>query len=291
MDRAVTGGTRLALDYGSIRRLQILQPEISVQEKIVEDVQKIYREANTIQDEISKVEASYDLIVLDKLGLTLPDEPKLKTFLSSIQEHDRLEVKWHYPYYDEVTKAIKTLKPKRLGKYRHKLKYGASIDADYVSDIPFLRIENLRRNYIDLSDLQYIPSGVYKNEVASLYLQEGDILIERSGTYVGLCSYVPKDMESYVHGSYIIRLRLEDEEILPRYLSVYLNSVLGRIQFDRLKTGSLQFNININTQQIRDIIGYRTRYQCSRRHYISYLSTNRPSDYIENTIPKRVNRS
>lgn len=252
MNRAVTGGTRLALDYGSIRRLQILRPETPIQEKIVKEIQKIYQEANAIQKEISKLEAFYDSVVLSKLGIKLPDEPKLKTFLSSIQEQDRLEVKWHYPYYDKVIKILSSFKSKKLGKYRHKLKYGASIDANYVSDIPFLRIENLRRNYIDLSDLQYIPSGVYKNEVARLYLQEGDILIERSGTYVGLCSYVPEGMESYVHGSYMIRLRLDDEEILPRYLSVYLNSILGRIQFDRLKTGSLQFNINI--QQIRDVV-------------------------------------
>jgi restriction endonuclease S subunit len=38
---------------------------------------------------------------------------------------------------------------------------------------------------------------------------------------------------------------------MPKYLSLFLNSILGRIQFDRQKTGSSQFNINI--QQIRDL--------------------------------------
>lgn len=251
MDRAVTGGTRPALDYGSIKNLQILRPEITVQQDIVKDVKKIYDEANLIQEEISKIEASYDSIILSKLGVKLPSEPKLKIFLVSTQNHDRLEVKWHYPYYEEVIKIVKNFRFKKLREYHHKLKYGASIYADYVSDIPFLRIENLRRNHVDLSDLKYVPSGVYKKEVASLYLQEGDVLIGRSGS-VGLCSYVPKEMENYVYGSYIIRLRINEAQILSRYLSIYLNSILGKIQFDRLKTGSSQFNIN--TQQIRDII-------------------------------------
>lgn len=251
MDRAATGSTRFALDYNAIQKLQILKPSRPLQEDIIEEVQKIYQEANVVQDTISRLEASCDSIVLEKLDITLPEEPQLKIFLSYLQTHDRLEVKWYYPYFEQVIKRIQTSESKRLGECKHKLKYGASIDADYVSDIPFLRIENLRRNYIDLSDLQYVPSG-YKNQVAGLYLQEGDILIGRSGTYVGLCSFVPKGIEDYVYGSYIIRLRLDDEALLPQYISVYLNSVLGRIQYDKLKTGSLQFNINM--QQISDIV-------------------------------------
>jgi type I restriction enzyme, S subunit len=251
MDRAATGSTRFALDYPSIKRLLVLLPEKTVQADVVSEVQKIYWEANTIKKAISELERSFDSIFLDRLSVTLPNESKLKTFLTSLNAQDRLEVKWHYPYFEQVMHEIRALKSKNLDNYNHKLEYGASIDADYISDIPFLRIENLRRNYIDVSNLQYIPSGVYKNQVANLYLQEGDILIERSGTYVGLCSYVPAGIEDYVYGSYIIRLKLEDEALLPRYVSAYLNSILGRIQFDRLKTGSLQFNINM--QHIRAV--------------------------------------
>jgi restriction endonuclease S subunit len=251
MDRAATGGTRLALDYDSIKQILVLRPDTGAQEKIVGEVERIYQEAGRIREEISRLESSYDSVVLDKLGVRLPEEPKLKVFVAAMQGQDRMDVKWYYPYYDDAMALIETLRPKALGSYRHGLRYGASIDADYISGIPFLRIENLRPNYIDLSDLQHVSRSVYGEEVANLYLREGDILIERSGTYVGLCSYIPEGMENHVYGSYMIRLRLEEGGILPRYLSVYLNSLLGRMQFDRLKTGSLQFNINL--QQIRDV--------------------------------------
>jgi restriction endonuclease S subunit len=251
MERAVTGSTRFALDYPSVKSLQVLLPKKAKQDDIVSEVYAVYREASNIKKRISELERCFDAIFLDRLDLSLPNEPRLKTFLTSIDGQDRLEVKWYYPYFERAIKQICTFESKTLNNYRHTLKYGASIDADYVSDIPFLRIENLRRNYIDISDLQYIPSAVYKNQVASLYLQRGDILIERSGTYVGLSSFVQEGMEDCVYGSYIIRLKLEDEALLPQYVSAYLNSILGRIQFDQLKTGALQFNINM--QQIRAI--------------------------------------
>jgi len=166
---------------------------------------------------------------------------------------DRLEVKWYDPYLESIVDAIKKAPYCYIRDLKPKLKYGASIDADYIGDVPFIRIKNLRRNDIDLSDLQYVSSAVYGKSLKNLYLKDEDVLIERSGTYVGLCTCLPSGFENYVYGSYIIRLRLEDtKEIIPQYLAIFLNSELGRTQFDRLKTGALQFNINI--QQIRQVI-------------------------------------
>jgi type I restriction enzyme M protein len=165
----------------------------------------------------------------------------------------RLDVQWYDPEYEEVYKVLMSTAHVKLGDLTLTLRYGASIDADYKSDIPFIRIENLRRNALDVSDLQYVPSAVYSKSVRNLYLQEGDILIARSGTYVGLAAAVPAGFEKFIYGSYIIRLRLKDRnDFLPKFLGIYLNSRFGQMQFDRLKTGSLQFNINRN--QIKDIL-------------------------------------
>ena len=166
---------------------------------------------------------------------------------------DRLDLQWYDPDYLELYERLAAVPHVRLRDVRATLKYGASLDADYTGDIPFLRIENLRRNDIDLSDVQYVPSALYLRQLKGLFLQEGDILIARSGTYVGLCAAVPSGMERFVYGSYIIRLRLPDHsELLPKFLALYLNSRFGQMQFDRLKTGSLQFNIN--KEQIQDVI-------------------------------------
>jgi type I restriction enzyme M protein len=165
----------------------------------------------------------------------------------------RLDVQWYDPEYEEVYKALRSRAHVRLGDLSITLRYGASLDADYKSDIPFLRIENLRRNALDVSNLQCIPSAVHAKAVRNLYLQEGDILIARSGTYVGLAATVPAGFEKFIYGSYIIRLRMKDrKDFLPKFVGIYLNSRFGQMQFDRLKTGSLQFNIN--TDQIRSVL-------------------------------------
>jgi type I restriction enzyme M protein len=166
---------------------------------------------------------------------------------------ERLDVQWYDPEYLELYKRLEAVPHFKLRDLKPLLKYGASIDADYTSDVPFLRIENLRRNDIDVSDLQFVPSTLYAKQLKSLYLHEGDILIARSGTYVGLCAAVGSGLEKYVYGSYMIRLRLRDHKrVVPQFLALYLNSRVGQMQFDRVKTGSLQFNIN--QQQIQDII-------------------------------------
>jgi type I restriction enzyme M protein len=166
---------------------------------------------------------------------------------------DRLDVQWYDPEYLELYQRLDAIPHFRVGSLKPELKYGASIDADYKSDIPFIRIENLRRNDIDLSALQYIPSAIWLKQLKSLFLKEGDVLIARSGTYVGLCAVVGSGLEGFVYGSYIIRLRLrENSKVLPRFLALYFNSRFGQMQFDRLKTGSLQFNINKN--HIQDIV-------------------------------------
>ncbi len=166
---------------------------------------------------------------------------------------DRLDVQWYDPDYLELYQRFESVSHFNLGDLKPRLRYGASIDADYKSDIPFIRIENLRRNDIDLSDLQSVPSALYLKQVQALYLKEGDILIARSGTYVGLCAAVGSGMDSFIYGSYIIRLRLRNySKVTPKFLALYLNSRFGQMQFDRLKTGSLQFNIN--KEQIQDIV-------------------------------------
>jgi type I restriction enzyme M protein len=166
---------------------------------------------------------------------------------------NRFDLQWYDPEYIALYEKLEKVSHFHLRDLKPELKYGASIDADYTSDVPFLRIENLRRNDIDVSDLQFVSSALYLNELKKLFLREGDILVARSGTYVGLCAMVGSGMEKYVYGSYMIRLRLKDHNrVLPRFLALYLNSRFGQMQFDRVKTGSLQFNIN--QQQIGDII-------------------------------------
>jgi restriction endonuclease S subunit len=81
MDREVTGGTRPALDYSAIKKLLILYPkELETQEEIAKLVYKIVDDAYSKLERRNKILSELDEIVLEKLGIELPEEYAKKCF-------------------------------------------------------------------------------------------------------------------------------------------------------------------------------------------------------------------
>lgn len=255
MDRMVTGGTRPALDYPSIKDIEILFPtKLSTQITLINKIHNLQQSGSNKLSKSYDYEKMYDKIILEELNITIPDESSVKTFVIDYDDDDdRLDARWNYPYYSKILKILNDNDAKKLVKFKPKLTYGASTTSDYYDTVPFLRINNLRRFNIDLQDIKFISSELHKNKIANLQLQKDDILIARSGS-VGLCGYITSKLENYVYGSYMIRLRMPEQAkkiLLPKYLYIYLNSILGQLQFEKLKTGSLQYNIN--AKQIKEI--------------------------------------
>ncbi|MEH2458566.1 restriction endonuclease subunit S [Nostoc sp.] len=75
-------------------------------------------------------------------------------------------------------------------------------------------------------------------------VKTGDVLISRSGT-LGLSIVIPEYLKDAVYGSYFILTRPNKEAILPTYLSLYLNSLVGKLQTEQANTGGIQTNLTI----------------------------------------------
>jgi len=79
-------------------------------------------------------------------------------------------------------------------------------------------------------------------------------LISRSGT-VGVVALVPKEVNGFAFGSFMIKFRLAEKAQLQReYLSYYLNSSLLVKIIGRNKIGAIQGNITIPTIKSLPII-------------------------------------
>ena len=52
-------------------------------------------------------------------------------------------------------------------------------------------------------------------------------------------------MNNAVYGSYFILTRPRQEIILPTYLALYLNSLVGKLQTEQANTGGIQTNLTI----------------------------------------------
>jgi type I restriction enzyme, S subunit len=110
--------------------------------------------------------------------------------------------------------------------------YGSSMRANIEGKgIPILRIPNVLRNEIDMSDLKWVK--LTQDEIKRYSVKDGDILIVRTNgnpDYVGRCVVATKPIEPLVFASYLIRLRVDKQLVEPQYITTVLNTPTSRQQ-------------------------------------------------------------
>ncbi len=177
-----------------------------------------------------------------------------------VREYDQIEGRFDPNYYrpDFVTigqtfaKSVYDLE--RLGKHITDIRYGASVENSYVDSphgVPLLRITDLKRNEIDLSDVAKLDPAL-REEIGIAYVREGDLLISRSGT-IGIVAVVPREADGFAYGSFMIRFRVNTELLDPHYTSIICNLPYGQSYFERNTIGALQRNITIPTIKALEI--------------------------------------
>lgn len=105
--------------------------------------------------------------------------------------------------------------------------YGLSIPLNESGQYPILRMMNYDDGRIIANDLKYVDLD--DADFNSFKVHKGDILFNRtnSADLVGKVGIF--DLEGdYVFASYLVRLRADEDQILPDFLNYYLNSGLGQ---------------------------------------------------------------
>jgi type I restriction enzyme, S subunit len=136
-----------------------------------------------------------------------------------------------------------TVRP--LGDVAAAIEYGTSqrCESDPEVGIPVLRMGNIHDGSLDFGDLKYCAA---EHELASLLLQDGDLLFNRTNSpeLVGK-SAVFHSTKRMSFASYLIRVRLLEGVAHPDYVNFWLNSAWGRAWATLAKTdGVSQSNIN-----------------------------------------------
>ncbi len=127
--------------------------------------------------------------------------------------------------------------------------YGTSIKCDYTAKgIPVLRIPNIAAGEIDLSDMKYSVQPLAIDQDSAL--QSGDILVCRTNgsvSLIGKAALVRVPLEPYhTFASYLLRFRLFEASILPRWLHLFVSSSQGRAFIESNAASSAgQHNISL----------------------------------------------
>lgn len=110
----------------------------------------------------------------------------------------------------------------KLGDVLLKAQYGLSKRASDSGKYPMIRMNNMINGKIDVSDLKYIDLD--EEEYQKFKVNKGDILFNRTNSIelVGKTSLFDLDLDC-VFASYIIRLSLDTQRLMPEFLNYYMN--------------------------------------------------------------------
>ncbi len=94
---------------------------------------------------------------------------------------------------------------------------------DSTREVPYLRVANVQRGYLDLRQVKSILAD--EEEIKALRLQKGDILFTEGGDRdkLGRGWVWNNEVEECIHQNHIFRARLRSPEIEPKFVSLHGN--------------------------------------------------------------------
>jgi len=236
-----SGGNYPAITTGEIRKLIIPTPPLNTQKKIINLMRTAYKTREEKLKQANELLNSIDSYVRQQLDIdyTEPDEKLTFTTLSDEVEGKRLDPKKYSQKPKAVLTAIKKAKYTQIplkdiilakisGEWGKDLfdkkarKGGNSIQVKVLRNTNFDNSLNLNLN--DVAERL-----IRKNKFENGKLQNGDILVEKSGGSpiqpVGRVAIFDNIQGDYCFSNFLQCIRINTAKCLPYYLFVYLKAI------------------------------------------------------------------
>jgi restriction endonuclease S subunit len=108
-------------------------------------------------------------------------------------------------------------------------KLGEGYYADDKSGVPFLRVQNISESGLVLDDLKYIQREIHNTLLKRSQLKAYDLVFTITGR-IGNVSVIPKGFEGNINQHSVrfhLKTKIDETQIVPEYIAIYLNSNLG----------------------------------------------------------------
>jgi type I restriction enzyme M protein len=236
--RESTGNVQLNLFIYKIKSLKI--PFLS--EKLQETIERLVQFAHSLLRQSEEIYQQAEDLLLAELGLQdwQPTQETLsvKSFAESFLSSGRFDAEYYQPKFDQLIQTIKSTAAyiKRIKDIK---KYNARGLQPVYSENGSLSVVNSR--HILEQHLDY--DNFEKTEIEYWFLQEksrilrNDILIYTTGANIGRTNVYLSD-EKALASNHVNILRLKQESQI--YVGFVLNSLIGRLQTEKLSAGSAQ---------------------------------------------------
>ena len=246
-ERLSTGNVQPLLNLLQVKSILIPKLEHKFQVKIRE----LVKTAHTLKSRSSNFYQQAEDWLLSELGLKdwQPTEESVavKSFAESFLSSDRLDAEYYQPKYDQTEKAIKDcgFPFQKLGSLIEPIQNGFDFREYIEEGTPYVRVGDVKNGQINIESAVKIPLSIADID-KPVGLQVGDILFTRKGSF-GNSAVVTELEVNGIISSEIMLVRLTSasrQEILPEYVSLFLNSKFGYLQVERRVHGVAYYSIS-----------------------------------------------
>src|SRR3989344_6400340 len=184
-------------------------------------------------------------LLLEELGLVdfKPREDlSFVVNLSGVKFANRVDSEYFQPKYEKLISKLELKAVNKLENFVKDYSTGFPFKSEnYKEDgIPLIRINNIKKGFIDLSDTAYLSDRDYSLSPKDT-AKPGDTVLSMSGT-IGMSAVIPADVPKCSVNQRI--LRFSSKNIDSDYLVLVFNSIVGFYQLERIGTGGVQTNIS-----------------------------------------------
>ncbi len=240
IERLVTGNAQFYLNTEQIKNFIIPSINKEEQDKIAKIFKNIPKELEISRNLYSQAEN----LLLEELGLKnfkIEDDLSYIVKLSEIKSVHRADAEYFQPKYERIISIIRKYGAKTIRELSELVGHATQAPYDEAGNIAVLAQKHMKRDLvIDTSVFDnYTTQGLIKKNDKKFILKNGDVLISSAGKPGLTCVWTDGYQKEVIPGSFVTIVRFGNK-IESLYAGVFLNTVAGRLQFEREYTGSVQ---------------------------------------------------
>ena len=243
LKREARGSVQQHVFLSQMENFIIPLPSASFQkqvEKIVLSAHYNLSKSNTIFSELQD-------LIMGELGLNdwqpRNDQVNIKSLKESFLSSGRLDAEHYQVKYDELEERIRNISHKTIAEIQQFNARG--VQPDYVEDgnVPVINSKHILEDGLDYNNFERTTETFFSSHERAR-IGYGDILIYTTGANIGRTQAYLKHYQALA-SNHVNILRVK-EGVNPIYLALVLNSPIGRMQTEKLCTGSAQAEIYPN---------------------------------------------
>lgn len=236
IERGSSGGLQGHINLFSLEMLKV--PKIGLdQQDVIKEV--VLKAIHTAEDSKLYYQKAENLLLeeLELKDFRVKESLSWIVNLSEVEKAHRIDAEYFQPKYKNLIEKLQNQNTKKLGEIVS-MKKGFEPGSEAYKDNGklFIRVSSLSKFDIEEEDQKYLSDDFYQKLKKDFQPQIGEVLLTKDAT-PGIAFVVKEQIEGIISGG-ITRLKLR-EAIDPEYLTICINSIIGKWQAEHDAGGSI----------------------------------------------------